>query len=137
MEITFKGKGDAQEYSYTYREDLTGQDFLEIRRLASATGLTHSTYGHANLVVRLTEWTRPERLSEEALLNLKQDVYHVLYTIGNNLDNRDIEDANSFLMGWLGLSLPGESPSISEDSSQPQPDSPEPLYSKATENSSE
>lgn len=140
MEFKWQGKGDSKKYTYTLLDETTGQDYLNIRRKQGA-DLSTAAFYHANLVHRLQGWDRPEPLSEEALLNLPQGTYHVLYNAALRIDNEELKEGSTFLAQLWGISTPRESPSESKDSSEPQasssdkPSQSEKSSTKSVENS--
>lgn len=127
MELEFKGRSDPKSYKYTMSDSLTGRDFLDLRRAVSTPGgkIDMTTYGHMNIAKRLTKWSRPEPISDDALLNLPQDVYQVLYNTGFRLDSEEVAEANRFLAESLSPSLQQELSSILAASNEPPPIEPE------------
>jgi hypothetical protein len=118
--IEFKSKFEDQKYEYTFRTNLTGQDFLDLRQAQNVVGGSDVTsYLHANLVKRLAMWDRPEEVSDQAIKALPMDVYNVLWSGSLRLEGDELEEANSFLANLWGSSLPQElvSPSIGSSSS--------------------
>jgi len=98
MEFEFKGKRDPQPYKYVLREECTGQDYMHLRRAAHG---DVTTYGLANLVMRLESWTRPEEISEDTVLALPMDVFKLLYNVAFNLETEEVREAEDFLMTLL------------------------------------
>ena len=120
MEITYKGKNESKEYTYEYRDSLNGREFLAIREEANKDGkMSYMTYNHANLMVRLTVWSRPEPLNEENILMLDMDVYQVLYQTGIKIEVEETTGAISFLAESISPSLKQGLASLSENSGTP------------------
>lgn len=127
MEIKYKGKNETKEYTYDFKDSLTGREFLEIREKANAAGtMSFMTYTHANLLARLREWTRPEPLfhdngdiNEDNILMLDLDVYHVLYNTGTKVEAEETSGAVTFLAESISPSLKQALSSTSENSETP------------------
>jgi hypothetical protein len=126
-EFEFQGRRDLKAYKYRLEEDLTGQDFLDLRHAsAGAVRVDMTAYNALNLSKRLKEWDRPEKLGEEALLALPQDVYTVLYNKAIDLDGAEMETAHAFLAKSLSPSVQQALDSILADSSEESPQPSEP-----------
>ncbi len=120
MEIKYKGTRESKKYTYEFRETLTGREFLALREAANKEGnMSFMTYTHANLVIRLTKWSRPEPVSEDNILKLDLDVYHVLYHTGTKIEADETKGAVAFLAESISPSLKQELASVTENSETP------------------
>ena len=114
MKIEFSG------HTYELRDELTGQDYLDLRRAGTGDGdkVDMQSYGHLNLVRRLTSWDWDKEVSEINILALPLQHYQVLFNSALKLETEEGRAANTFLLELWAPSKQEVSPLISVPSSK-------------------